>query len=138
MDPIDPTLGTINGSFARGQAFADWLFSVGASATLGELVIYAPRDNIQAVSSAEVTSWLTLQNTEQPESPNSVQYLSFNTPLGVAEEQKCGRIDYTSLHVSATGNDFPGEPFPDGCELRDLSAQEKALEFQLFDLPACP
>ena len=138
LDPIDPTLGTINGSFAKGQAFADWLFNVGASTTLGELVIYAPRDNIQAVSSAEVTSWLTLQNTEQPESPNSVQYLSFNTPLGVAEEQKCGRIDYTSLHVSATGNDFPGEPFPDGCELRDLSAQEKALEFQLFDLPACP
>ena len=31
----------------------------------------------------------------------------------------------------------PGQPFPKGCQVRDLTAQEKAVEFLLFDLTSC-
>ena len=54
------------------------------------------------------------------------------------EENVCGRVVYTGLHVSATmirSTDPQG--FPKDCAVRDLSAQEKALAFMLFDLSAC-
>jgi hypothetical protein len=70
-----------------------------------------------------------------------VEYLSFNAPLDVPEEQVCGRAVYTGLHVSATKARMNGDPEPQGfpldCEVRDLSAQEKAVAFMLFDLSAC-
>lgn len=159
-DPGDPTVATINTGFPKGAAFAEWLVNVGASQTAGQLSIIEPRDNIQLVDETQATRWITIdQNTECAEgceddddlsdaeraacvadctaNPGAVEYLSFNAPLGVPEEQKCGRAVYTDLHVSATGEDEPGQPFPDGCEVRDLSNQEKAVMFMLFDLSAC-
>ena len=72
----------------------------------------------------------------------AVEYLSFNTPLDVAENMKCGRVVYTDLHVSnasdmGTPGDDPGMPFPSHCAERDLTPQEKAVVFMLFDLSSC-
>jgi hypothetical protein len=136
-DPQSPAVGTINTSFPKGQALADWLVNVGASTTPGQFDIVDGRDNAQAVTSTEATDWINLQNDNATQNPNAVEYLSFNTPLGVAEDQKCGRMVYTDLHVSSTGADRPGDPFPSECEERDLSAQEKVVMFMLFDLSSC-
>lgn len=136
-DPQNPAVGTINTSFPKGQALADWLMNVGASTTAGQLDIIAARDNVQAVTSTEALEWISVQNEMSPQDPNAVQYLTFNTPLGIPEAQKCGRMVYTDLHVSSTGADKPGQPFPTGCEERDLSPQEKAVMFILFDLSSC-
>ena len=136
-EPMDPSIGTIDTSFPKGAALADWLVNVNASTTLGQMSIVQPRDNIQAVDPSLARPWITVQNDEYPSQPTAVQYLSFNAPLGVAEEKACGRAVFTDLHVSATGNDAPGEPFPSGCEARELSSQEKAVSFMLFDLSAC-
>jgi hypothetical protein len=136
-DPQSPAVGTINTSFPKGQALADWLVNVGASTTPGELDIIAARDNLQAVTSTEALGWISVQNDMSPQDPNAVEYLTFNTPLGIPEDQKCGRMVYTDLHVSSTGADKPGAPFPTGCEQRDLSPQEKAVMFILFDLSSC-
>ena len=67
--------------------------------------------------------------------------MSFNAPIGAADDQICGRAVFSDLHVSAAaGNraaDKQGQPYPGSCTLGDLSAQEKALEFMLFDLSSC-
>lgn len=138
--PPDPSIGTINTSFPKGQALAEWLVNVQASTTPGQLSINEPRDNIQAVNEMYATRWITVQNTNQSTDQETVQYLSFNAPLDAAEDMKCGRAVFTDLHVSttgATGVDTRGVPFPTGCQMRDLSAQEKAVEFMLFDLSSC-
>jgi hypothetical protein len=136
-DPSDPQTGTINTSFPKGAALSDWLVNVNASTTPGQLVIHAPRDNVQTVNDMLATEWISVQNDQYPQSPSTVEYLTFNAPLAVPDAQQCGRVVFTDLHVSSTGADMPGQPFPSGCEMRDLSPQEKAVEFMLFDLSSC-
>ncbi|HTM43656.1 MAG TPA: carboxypeptidase-like regulatory domain-containing protein [Polyangiaceae bacterium] len=137
IDPTSPSIATINTSFPKGQALSDWLLNVGASTTPGEMEIHAARDNVQAVNTAYATEWMTIQNDMYPDAPTAVEYLSFNAPLDAAPAQQCGRAVYTDLHVSSTGADVPGAPFPQGCENRELSSEEKAVAFMLFDLSAC-
>jgi hypothetical protein len=41
------------------------------------------------------------------------------------------------MHVGAASNDDPGLPVPDECATGDLSPQETALEFLVFNLSSC-
>jgi hypothetical protein len=139
-DPTEmgaPLTATVNTTFPKGQALANWLVNVGASTTAGQLTVTFPRDNINAVNPDVAREWITVDNPRENNS-KAVQYMSFNTPIGVPEEQVCGRAVYTNLHVSATES-LDGEKagFPANCEMRELSAQEKAVAFMLFDLSAC-
>jgi hypothetical protein len=134
-----PQLATINQTFPKGEALAKWLVNVNASTVLGNMDVVYPRDNIQAVNPDIAREWITVNNPNYPDAPKAVQYMSFNTPIGVPEEQICGRAVYTDLHVAAVDNNntLNALGFPASCEVRDLSAQEKAVAFMLFDLSSC-
>jgi len=139
-DRIDPAatgttaIGTVNTGFPKGMALRDWLVNVGASTTPGELPIKDSKHNLDAVNSAEAQDWISMPN---PKAGNqtAVQYMTFNTPIGKPDTALCGRVVFSDLHVSS--GDQPGQPFPSGCVTTDLSPQEKALEFMLFDLSSC-
>jgi hypothetical protein len=71
---------------------------------------------------------------------------TFNTPIGAASTAQCGRGLFTDFHVTpndalqaATGQaGTHGLVFPVECGARSpMTAQEKVLEFMLFDLGAC-
>jgi hypothetical protein len=121
-------------TFPKGKAMKEWLVNVKGSTVPGEIVIKESKANIDNVDPARARDWITMIN---PFAGNSkaVEYLSFNTPLTAPEDQKCGRVVYSDLHVSS--GDIRGKTWPDGCVQPDLSPQEKALEFMLFDLSSC-
>jgi hypothetical protein len=145
--PPDPTTATINTTFPKGAALADWLVARGATPTRGQIAIYEPQHAVTGVMGA-TQSWISIdRNTNDPMTPQraAVQYMTFNTPVPAAADAQCGRVVSTSIHLNAapaaTGDKTdisdPTMPFPDGCRGKTLSAQEKALEFLFFDLSAC-
>jgi hypothetical protein len=134
--PNPPFVGTIDQSFPKGMALAQWLVNVGASQPPGgTLDIYGAKRTVTTVR-APTQRWIYngMGNSEV------TQYFSFTTPYGTGS---CGKVVFSDLHVTsgsgaATDDDSdPTLPFPSGCRTTDLSPQEKALVFMLFDLSAC-
>lgn len=143
-DPVDPYTNpfdvTIDTSFPKGDAFADWLMNVQASTTRGTLTLRETRHNVNSVNSPAAQRWLHGNNTREGKS--IVTHFTFNTPVshlqpdeGAAEQ--CGRVVFSSFHVSANALGGGGTTFPTVCKNDPPSAQEKALIFMLFDLSSC-
>jgi len=129
-DLPNPVTAKIDTTFPKGQALADWMIHVGGSMVPGEMSIKEAQYTVDSVNEMTSTRWVY---TDSPE--NTVQYFTFNTPVGVPSEQQCGRVVDSDIHVSS--GDSIGEPFPNGCETQGMSPQEKALVFMFFELSAC-
>ncbi len=123
---------TVETSFPKGAAFADWLQNVNASTTRGTLNVAEWRHDLDSERSPPSQRWV---HGTTPGGA-SVQHMTFNTPLAVPDDQKCGRVVYSDFHVSANAK-TTAPAFPASCKTGDLSAQEKALEFMFFDLASC-
>jgi hypothetical protein len=130
----EPITGTIDQSFPKGMAFAQWLQIVGATAPMpGQISIASPRQDVQSVM-APARQWITSEVATVPP-PHRVQHFTFNTPVGTPEDKQCGRVLFSDFHVSDLGN--VSLPFPTECNDMPLTPQEKALEFMIFDLSSC-
>ena len=132
---LNDVAGTVDTSFFKGAAFADWLMAVGASTTRGQIPLTMAQHSVDAPLGSGTQRWIY---TVAPLTP-SVQYLTFNTPVEEIADNQCGRTVFTDVHVGAgLGASHPDVAFPMGClPLTALSAQQKALEFMLFDLSSC-
>jgi len=126
--------GVVDETFPKGRSFYHWLASVRALNVDGSLTIQQAKDNAlvtPAAGAAGTQQWIFDAN------PYATEYLTFNAPYGADPSAQCGRVVFSDLHVSAGSPDAPGYAFPVGCISTELSPQEKALEFMLFDLTAC-
>jgi hypothetical protein len=120
--------------FVRGQALHDWLDNVGALQN-DKLPIEVARHNadVKMANTPPSQPWLVVDGTTEQS-----QDFSFDTPFDTPPEQQCGRVVFSDMHVGAASNDYSGSSTtPQGCRDQDLSPQEKALEFILFDLSSC-
>jgi hypothetical protein len=149
-DPPNPVTATVDTTFPKGAALADWLVAVGATPTRGQIPLYDSAHSVAQVT-PPTQRWIYLPtNPNDSVSPprTSTQYMTFNTPVEAAADAQCGRVVHTDIHVKAapvpsgetkdkSDPGANGTPFPTGCTSVTLSAQEKALEFLFFDLSAC-
>ena len=88
-------VASIDDSFPKGKAFKDWLVNVGASVEPGKLQINDAKGDVARVTQPMSQRWIYLP-TEEP----AVQYFTFNTPITAPDDQKCGRVVYSDLHVA--------------------------------------
>lgn len=126
--------GLVDTSFAKGATFSDWLMTVKASTTKGQIPIVMAQHSVSAAFPPASQQWIYTSGATP-----SVQYLDFNTPVEAAAANQCGRVVFTDIHVSAASGDssHPETPFPGGCTSTTKSPQELALEFIFFDLASC-
>jgi hypothetical protein len=132
------TPSDISAAFPKAVAMREWLTQQNALVS-GKLPVFDARHNIDAVGK-DGLAWISASNPNAGNQP-AIQYMSFNTPVGAADDAVCGRVVLSDLHVGAgsdaSGTDDPQGAFPDGCKTTELTAQQKALEFMLFDLSSC-
>ncbi|HEY8073294.1 MAG TPA: carboxypeptidase regulatory-like domain-containing protein [Labilithrix sp.] len=119
---VGSTTATIDQSFPKGQALASWLQTIGATKTKGSVDL---EDVYYRFTSTTQQRWAY-------DATNPL-IMSFNTPVDKAPADQCGRAIYASFHVATP---LSGT-FPDSCPVEPLTAQERILEFMLFDLASC-
>ncbi|ACG75178.1 conserved hypothetical protein [Anaeromyxobacter sp. K] len=132
-----PDLGTIDAAVdlttARGGAIADWLLAAGTSSTRGTVTLSSAKHTATAVA-AGVEPWLVYAGS----SPASVQWFSFDAPLGAAAAQRCGRVTFTDLHANGGDQSAPALAFPSGgCTSTSLSPNEKVLLLEILEAGRC-
>ena len=125
----------------KGVAFATWMKNVMGSTTLGELTVAQSRNTCSAVDPMKGEQWVYLDPaTADPPgtiTSKSAMNFQFTTPQNVSPDQRCGKVVFSDMHVSADSGSSPGTPYPNGCSTQPLTPQEKALAFMFFDIASC-
>jgi hypothetical protein len=140
----DPTIETesVDTSFPKGNAFAQWLVGVGASTMPGQLPIAQTRFNVQSTSTP-AQDWV--HGIEPGTGAQGPLEFTFITQWDKANDQ-CGEVLFSDFHTIASTSGEAGPAaavFPTECEtaamspIAPMTPQEQALEFMFFDLTAC-
>ena len=131
--PSDQT-AYINQSIGDGLELAQWLQYVGATSTSGQIPLQILRHDYDGVIPPS-ESWITLN--DDPNFPNmSVQY-TFDTPVGTAPADQCGRVEFVDYHIE----NLPGTSgltFPNECPSGAMTPQEKLYEYMVFNVTNNP
>ena len=125
----------------KGMSFATWMVNVGGSTTPGQLTVAQSRATCSAVDPMKAEQWVYLDPaTADPPgtiTSKSAMNFQFTTPQSVQPDQRCGKVVFSDMHVSADSGSSPGTPYPNSCSTAPLTAQEKALAFMFFDIASC-
>jgi len=143
--PPDQT-GYINVTFPKGLELAEWLQNVGASSTQGQIPLNTLRWDLSWGATEGVVApsqlWMNIADSQIGD---VAMHYTFNTPVGQPAASQCGKVLFDDFHVeSVTTTDTLGDVglddgivFPGECPAGPMTAQEKLLEFMIFDLGSC-
>jgi hypothetical protein len=130
---LNDQTGYIDQSFPKGQALAQWLVNVGASTKLGQIPLKVLRHDTDKINNPPSQMWMSVND---PNAGTVPMHYTFNTPVNVPSAQQCGRVVFDDFHVENVGG-AGGTQFPGECAGGAMTAQEKLLEFMIFDLSSC-
>jgi len=130
----------------KGNAFQAWLEAVNAS-TVGsnKVPVLVVRHDTDGVI-APTQQWLYRHGGVLRDNNNNIiadytgrdlpLHFTFNTPPSAASSAQCGRVLFSDFHVHDASNNYDNV-FPSACDNNTMNAQEKLLEFMIFDLGSC-
>ncbi len=133
-DTLTATIDEVNNP--KGMSFATWMLNVGGSTTRDLLTVTQARDTCTSVDNTKAERWVYLDPATSPNFSSAMNF-QFTTPQQVSTDQRCGKVVFSDMHVSADSTSAPGTPYPNGCSTKPLTAQEKALAFMFFDIASC-
>lgn len=128
----------------KGPAFASWMERVGGSTMRDQILLQnqtQPDDETGEILSSGRTTctkiddqraerWVYLQDGK-----GTPQNFQFTTPNDQPEDQRCGKVVFSDMHVSGIAGEGT---YPDSCGTStELTPQEKALAFMFFDIATC-
>jgi len=115
----------------KGMSFATWMLNVMGSTVRDQIPVVQPRLTASSVDTTKAERWVYLDQggTKFP------QIFQFTTPNEAPAGDRCGKVVFSDMHVSA--DSVSDNPFPGGCQTSALTPQEKALAFMFFDIASC-
>jgi hypothetical protein len=119
----------------RVATFGQWMVLIGAAAgSPPTFTVLNPRHDFDNPVVSPSLRWIyTNQAGGANAHPAFPLHYTFNTPVGGASQ--CGRVIYSDFHV--TNSASAGVTFPNECPAGVMTAQEKALEYMIWDLASC-
>jgi hypothetical protein len=120
----------------KGVSFATWMQNVGASPTMrGQFPVTEGQRTCKSVDATKAERWVWWSDGNAAN--DRAQTFQFTTPIEMPEANRCGKVVFSDMHVSAGSTSIPGTGYPGGCSMTGLSEQEKALAFMFFDISSC-
>jgi hypothetical protein len=145
---------TIDTSFPKGKALADWMKFVDPTVMYGQIASRQLFNNVQSVMAPSALAWASSPtiffggfdagtgsdggadggaNTMRP------RIITVNTPAGLPADKQCGRAAHLDAHITVDDilvMPMPNAKFPESCGV-NLTKGEEALAFLFFDLASC-
>jgi len=130
----------VDTSVDKTRTFASWLNLVGALYSNNyptnppTIRVNEPRRDVNVINSPPSQVWAYHATNG---TPDFVQHFTFNTPLPkpVNPDPQCGRVVFSDFHVIDASLKSP--TFPSECNNDEMNAQERVIEYMLFDLASC-
>ncbi len=124
-------------------SFVHWLNYVGALANGNPggnppanptVTIAAGRHDVDKVLGTSA-DWIDGTDPAPPSSSQSQMLLHFTFDMPIGQSSQCGHAIYSDFHVNGTTSN--GMTFPNECDKNALTAQERILEYMIWDLASC-
>jgi hypothetical protein len=135
---------SLNVPTSNPGVFVQWLNHVGALANGNPagspppnpmVTIQQGRHDVDKVLGSS-TDWIDGTDPAPAKDAGSTQMLlhfTFDMPIG--QTSQCGHAIYSDFHVNGTTSN--GTTFPNECDQSALTAQERILEYMIWDLASC-
>ena len=131
--------GEIDTSPGKRLLFSQWLAAPAVNALAAtsppRITISEARNNADLPVPSTSETWITKYD-DPAGNGKAVLHYTFNTPVGAAAANQCGRVLFSDFHVTV-GSVSDTTNFPNECNNNPLTTQEKVLAFMLFDLTSC-
>jgi hypothetical protein len=141
QDASAPGPFVVDTSFVNGSIFQSWLEGIGVLSPDGSVPLNPPDVSASMTGNSQLASRWIYDQADDSDAGAPVEMLSFRTPVGGVRDSGaasyyCGRAVLSDVHVGAGGAPSSAG-VPESCDTGDLSPEEKALEFLLFDQGPC-
>jgi hypothetical protein len=128
-------------SFADVNTFYAWMNALTSDGSvLGQFAISTERNDFSAIgTNGELWVSITGAAPKVGTDPTSFPVtFTFDTPYSTATPPPaaCGRVIFSDFHVTNSGGTY-NVTFPNECTTGEMTAQEKSLEYLIWDLAAC-